>query len=262
MEEISMIVPRQLFQACAVVLGIVLGLSAADSNIEKPDGRVPVLLELFTSEGCSSCPPADALLQRLDREQPLEGTKLVVISEHVDYWNHLGWTDPYSSRIFSDRQEEYASRFDSDVYTPQLVVDGSAEVVGGNWAKAEHAIKAATGHSKMALSINGKKQGSHALVHIQAPAKSDNESGQIYVVLASDSAQSHVTRGENKGRELTHTAVAYYFKRIGNLSKNGGVQKDIQLELKPGATDGSTRAIVFIQKAGAGQIIGVAETRL
>src|SRR5437868_8589903 len=89
-----------------------------------------VLLELFTSEGCSSCPPADAVLARLHREQPVPGVQLIVLSEHVDYWNDLGWKDPFSDHRFSERQESYGSR----IYTPQAIVDGRTDVLGSDEA--------------------------------------------------------------------------------------------------------------------------------
>src|SRR5262249_29559436 len=112
----------------------------------------PVVVELFTSEGCSSCPPADALLKRFDEQQPVSGAQIIVLSEHVDYWNHIGWKDPYSARLYCERQSIYGKRFGLDsVYTPQMVVDGSSEFVGSNTALADKAFAKALGVPKISV---------------------------------------------------------------------------------------------------------------
>src|SRR5579862_1102557 len=117
--------------------------------------RVPVLIELFTSEGCSDCPPADALLEKLDRSQPVRNAQLVVLSEHVDYWNDIGWKDPYSSHEFSVRQGDYAHRFRLDgPYTPQMVVDGETQFVGSDERRAIETIEGAAKAAKVPVRLS------------------------------------------------------------------------------------------------------------
>ena len=145
-----------VFVLCVLIFafaGSRLGTSRNPSP--NPTSDVPVVVELFTSEGCSSCPPADALLQKLDA-QPYSGVRLIVLSEHVDYWNHIGWTDPYSSHTFSRRQDAYGSRFHLDsVYTPQMVVDGAEEFVGNSANDARKAFERAAGSPKVSVRISG-----------------------------------------------------------------------------------------------------------
>src|SRR6202040_1868228 len=149
------------------------------SDVPSRDLPSPVLVELFTSEGCSDCPPADALLQQLDRAQPVAGEQLIVLSEHVDYWNHIGWTDPYSSRFFSDRQSAYSERFGlSSVYTPEMVVDGTTEFVGNSGGLAKQAIEKARELDKIPIRISAISRGNPGVLNAHVEADALPESAQ------------------------------------------------------------------------------------
>src|SRR5437016_11730232 len=132
----------------AMLAGVLLTLASAAAA--QP---VAVLAVLFTSEGCDSCPPADALLRKLDSAQPVRGAQIIVLSEHVDYWNHLGWRDPYSSPQFSRRQADYARTLHAESFTPQLVIDGSEQMNGSDAKSIAAAIAHAAGHPKLPVRI-------------------------------------------------------------------------------------------------------------
>jgi hypothetical protein len=240
-------------------------LSASDA----PSGNAPapVLVELFTSEGCSSCPPADTLLQQLDGTQPVHGAQLIVLSEHVDYWNHIGWTDPYSSRFFSDRQNAYSDRFGlRTVYTPQMVVDGNAEFVGGDPQLAGQAVQKALSLPKVAVRISGisldTSKGLQA--HIETDALPDSlklRKADVYVVVALNHAESQVLRGENSGHRLSHVGVVQSLTKIGNLEAGKTFSQDVQVKLNPKTDWTNLRVIAFVQQSGQRQVLGAAQQR-
>ncbi|MDQ6666313.1 MAG: DUF1223 domain-containing protein [Acidobacteriota bacterium] len=230
--------------------------SANDSANQKTVARIPVLLELFTSEGCSSCPPADKLLAQLDRDQPIAGADLIVLSEHVDYWNHLGWADPYSSPAFSRRQRDYAARLPGGgVYTPELVVDGSTGFVGSDRGNAGSAIRDAIRAQKLPVTVTASRDGDNADVHFDVGPSKVNAT--VYMVLAQDRASSQVASGENSGRNLDHVAVVYSFKKVGVVGESG-LQNDVQVQLKKVPT----RVVLFVQAAGTLHVLGAAEARI
>lgn len=222
----------------------------------------PVLVELFTSEGCSSCPPADRLLQEFDRAQSVPGAQLIVLSEHVDYWNHIGWTDPYSSPLFSERQNGYARHFGLEsVYTPQMVVDGAAEFVGSDSRQATEAFTKARAAEKTAVRLSSISVDGGALrAHVEAGPLPPAFSGkaEVYVALALNRAESEVLRGENSGRHLTHVAVVKSITKVGGLEKAKAFGQDVRMKLPVGSDPSNLRVIAFVQETGQGRVMGAA----
>lgn len=229
--------------------------SGADANSAQV--RRPVLVELFTSEGCSSCPPADALLARLDANQFVPEAQAIVLSEHVTYWNYLGWSDPFSLEEMSQRQTRYASRFGLDsVYTPQAVVDGAAQVLASDAAAMSHAIAGAARKQKPELRIEAAHwSGSTIGFAVKAP---EGVHGLLTVALAEDATLSSVARGENAGRTLHHVAVVRLMKTLG---RNNGDERPLALEVGAGNNlSGHTfRLVVFITDEDAGRVLALAE---
>ncbi len=224
--------------------------------------RVPVLLELFTSEGCSSCPPADRLLESLDAKQPLSGAELIVLSEHVDYWNHLGWKDPFSWALYSARQEEYVRRLGSgDVYTPQLVVDGRFQVVGSDSAEAASAVRQAVREPKTPIAIsNIARAGDQVSARIDITGSTRNASAPkeiLYVAIGENRVESQVARGENAHRSLAHVSVVRVLKQVGAVDPESAFTRDIALSVHE-RMDSGFRVIAFIQDAGSDHVLGAA----
>jgi hypothetical protein len=247
----------------AVALGMVaLAWTAKTGKTSETTGRVPLLVELFTSEGCSSCPPADAFLQELDR-QPLAGAEMIVLSEHVDYWNHIGWKDPYSARFYSDRQGTYANRFDLDgPYTPQMVVDGNSEFVGSDPELARKAFDRALAVPKIAVRLSAISVDAGNTLHAHVETGAVPSDADVVMAIALNHAESQVLRGENGGRTLTHTAVVRKMVKIGTAQHGPAFAQEVQVKLEPGSARDNLRVIVFVQEVHQGRVLGAAVARV
>ena len=225
--------------------------------------RVPVVVELFTSEGCSSCPPADAWLQQIDAVQPFPGARLIVLSEHVDYWNHDGWKDPYSSASITERQGDYvrALRLESPA-TPQVVVDGTVNLNFNDAQQIRQTLQQAATTPTVPVRIVSAAfdPGNSAVLRarIEVDGTSAPHTADIFGAVALGHAESQVLRGENSGKHLAHTAVLQSLTRIGKLEKGKNFGREIEIKLKPGTDPKNVRLIVFAQQSGPGRVLGAA----
>jgi hypothetical protein len=225
--------------------------------------RRPVLVELFTSEGCSSCPPADALLAQLDAQQFVQGAQAIVLSEHVTYWNRDGWIDPFSLDDVTERQEQYRTRFGLDqVYTPQAVVDGAAQVVGNDGQALSRAISKEVALPAFDIGIDEATwAGSAVQFKVRVGADSAAvHNASVTAALAVDSVETSVKTGENAGRTLHHVGVVRVMRDMGKSAFEG---RELTLKL-PGSANGngSIRLVVFAVDRHSGRVLGVAERTL
>jgi len=254
---------RLPFAVLTITVAFLAALLFAENSGSLAAGAspTPVVVELFTSEGCSSCPPADKLLQNFDK-QPFPGAQLIVLSEHVDYWNHIGWSDPFSSATYSQRQSAYGDRLRLEsVYTPEMVVDGSNEFVGTDSKEAAKVIERASSTRKIPLRISDLDVDGNLLkAHLETgtlPAKAD-----VYLVVALNHAESQVAGGENSGRHLTHVAVARAFVKAGSANAGESYARDVSLKIDNKTDPSQLRVIAFIQESGQGRILGATLAQL
>lgn len=214
--------------------------------------RKAVVVELFTSEGCSSCPPADALLIKLHEQQSENGVEIIPLGFHVDYWNSLGWQDRFSSAAYSKRQEDYAEKMKLEgPYTPQMVVDGETEFVGNNTGRAHDVIAKAAGRSAGAqLDVT---RGGGDKLHVKVTSASEN-GADVLLAVTEDNLANSVKSGENSGHVLHHAAVVRDFRKVGQIS-NGGFESDVTLSIGKDWKRGDLRAVIFVQEKPAGKIL-------
>jgi hypothetical protein len=240
------------------LLAILLGPgNAASAAANETVARRPVLVELFTSEGCSSCPPADALLAHLDQTQSVPGAQVIVLSEHVTYWNQDGWHDPFSMDAMTDRQKRYQDRFGlSDVYTPQAVVDGAVQMVGSDERKLTAAVAQAATAAKAELTIQDAQWAGNA-VKFSVKGAADSKT-VLVAALAEDSAQTDVKAGENKGRNLHEVAVVRVLEEMGKGADDGRTLT-LKAPVSKAGEARPMRLVVFVADRHNGHVVAAAE---
>jgi hypothetical protein len=270
----SKVLPSSIFYAAAVSLAAfsILFIFGRTSSVAAPEvpGSPPrvVVVELFTSEGCSSCPPADTLLKELSEQQKVMGVQIVALEEHVDYWNHLGWKDPYSAAEFSQRQSQYAQVFGSDgVYTPQMVVDGQIEFVGSRSLAAREAIEKAANQPKAEVVLAAGSNSSPGNPTFEIQVKSLNGIAprgdmELWMAVTEKGLQTDVKAGENSGETLKHAAVVRILRKIGTIRDPAGYHLQIQPEIDPGWKKENLGLVVFLAERNSQKIIGAAAAPL
>ncbi len=223
--------------------------------------KPPVLVELFTSEGCSDCPPADGVLARLENQQPNADAEIITLALHVDYWDRLGWKDAFSSNLYSERQSGYADKFKLDsIYTPQMVVDGQKEFVGSNFGAAQSAISEAAKNQKaiveLAIGTDSKNQNPNVKIKISnLPA---HENSYVWLAIAEDNLKTAVERGENRDKTLSHTSVVREMKLVGEIDSTAKTfEVETAYELQPGWNKKNLKFVVFAQGKDTKKVYGI-----
>ena len=217
---------------------------------------VPVLVELFTSEGCSSCPPADAVLKRLSEDQPVAGAQIIALEFHVDYWNGLGWPDRFSAPEFTARQRDYVRAMNlRGGYTPQRVVNGRGVFVGSDASAAREAIAGAARAPLPVIKIerlSPAAPGKRLLLRVTPPS----QDGEIlHAALSETGLESAVGRGENAGRQLRHAAVV---RTLAQQAVRGGAPVEFTLSVPAGANPSHLAIVVWMQKVSGGPVTALA----
>jgi hypothetical protein len=247
------------------------GSAGAEPARAADPGAHPVIVELFTSEGCSDCPPADRLLAQLQRAQPVPGADVVALEEHVDYWNSQGWVDPFSSVQFTERQKDYVHSFrlNSGPYTPQMVVEGSAQFVGSNERAALAAIAKAAENPEMPVTIeqtpDSNSDAGKVQLHVQVGPAASGEAGRradVLLAITEDDLSSNVTAGENAGAHLEHYGVVRELRSIGHLDANGAFSALPEVKLSHHWKRENLRVVVFVQDHSSLAVLGASAIRL
>lgn len=224
----------------------------------------PVIVELFTSEGCSDCPPADRLLYHLEQMQPVPGAEIIPLEEHIDYWDNEGWRDPFSSSRFTLRQQNYVYAFNlPTAYTPQMVVDGAAQFVGNDARHVVAAIAQAARTPKANLQIEQRSGGASGpqsvLLRVSlAPFDGWNAKvgADVLLAITEDDLSSNVTAGENAGAHMNHLAVVRELRVLGRVDSAGAFSASLDLRLARDWKRENLHVVAFMQDRSTRRILG------
>lgn len=235
-------------------------VAASPSDAARPR---PVVLELFTSEGCSSCPPADAFLKQLDDVGQTDNTEILAIEEHVDYWDQLGWRDPFSSHDWTERQEQYASAFHHDgPFTPQFVVNGRSELSGSSSRKARQDIAEAAKlpGADLRLTLNSVLPHSAEFSITVGSLPPEAHSAHLLLAVTERGLSSNVARGENEGRNLSHAPVLRSLTNVHlpKANPSGVSEINAKVTLDPSWKRENLRFVIFLQEPKTLHILGAA----
>jgi hypothetical protein len=219
----------------AMSLGLIAGLSPVAATAAER----PIVVELFTSQGCSSCPPANAYLNELSRDR----RDILPLAFHVTYWDRLGWKDPFSLPAATQRQDQYGHRFGDGSYTPEMVVDGAAGMVGSDRGDVASAIENAKRHSQTAAAVSATRNGERVSIQVE----SGSGTAKVLLIGFDHEHTTAIGRGENSGRTLTEANVVRSIRSVGQWSGS-------PLRLSEPFPEGQDVAVVL--EAPGGQIIG------
>lgn len=235
------------FLVAAVLIPILATRHAAAADAPP----VPVLLELYTAEGCSSCPPADIMLSELQKQQPLPGVQIIALGLHVDYWDNLGWRDRFSNHQFTLRQEDYDRGFDHQIFTPEMIVDGKYSFIGGDPRSARaDLLKAAETPKPDAIAIAPSPG------QVQITVNGIRHGAKVYVAVAENGLETNVGRGENGGKTLHHDAVVRGLYEVGTIkapswTTTWKTPKDDCQDAR------NSMLVVFVQKHDVGDVLAI-----
>ncbi|HKS83243.1 MAG TPA: DUF1223 domain-containing protein [Candidatus Acidoferrales bacterium] len=260
--------------AASLIFAVALAAPSVRPKTQSPPpdtSRTPVLVELFTSEGCSSCPPADTILQKLVERQPISNADVIAIEEHVDYWNHDGWIDPFSSVEWTDRQMIYSPLTnDTGPYTPEMVVDGKTSFAAADPPKVVSSIEAAAATHKVEVSISAEgvaeknsREFNVTVGKLISPPAGD--SAEVWLAVTEDGLRSSVSAGENAGHALTHVATLRTMHKIGVTGANAAqnsFSSRTRVKFDSHWNAANLHVIVFVQEKKSHAILGVASAKL